>query len=184
MSLKNSKRLEVEGIGYILLLAVTLVLTNVLVNYSFECFGYSIWVSVFIYPLVFFFANMITKKYGPINTLFGIIGAVIMQLLIFTGFALSTDINVDLLIVLGTLISFIIMQLVNLELYLKILNGKSSFLKLWILYTALILGDSLLFSLIVNQGLTSDFGMIFLISNVIRVLVGTILVFLDQRQSK
>lgn len=183
MKSKKVKQLEVKGINYIILLSLALVVSNVLVNYSFGCFGHLILVSVFVYPLTFFFANMITKRHGYINTLFGILGALIMQLLVFVGFALSAEINIELLIVLGTLISFTVMQLINLELYLKFQDGKGSYLKLWLLYTVVILGDSLIFSFIINKGLFCDFGIAFLISVIIKVLVGSGLAFIDQRQA-
>ena len=172
----NKKNNEVF---YITLITITLIISNIFTEYSyFKILEYPVILSVFTYPFILFFANQLTKK-SISKTIIAILIALLVQTLIFISTNLLTSTKIDLYIILATLISFGITMIINTIIYNKYLKNSIKYLKLLILYTGMLLMDSIIYLLINNNGIPLDFFMLILLSNIFRILIGALLALIE-----
>lgn len=155
-----------------LLMALLLVVSNWIVKYSFDLFGYKILLSVLTFPFIFFVSNVLTKKRGITSTILAIIMSVVVQLLIY----LIPSYDVSGTIILGSLVSFTTSVLFNTIVYGKVIK-KSNTLAVFLTFTLALVLDLVIFNLIAKI----EFGTAFLISTIIRTVIALILVLLSAR---
>lgn len=158
------------------LMAFVLILANFIADYDFLLFGYPIILSVFIYPFTFLFANIITKEYGFKKTLTSIGIAIIIQMAIYLVSNLVVPNSISDKVLLGSLLSFGVSQVINIFLCNMICQTKKFvIMKTFLNYVIVLLFDAMIF----NAILDNFFDLGFLLSNIIRSLVALGIVYLE-----
>lgn len=118
--LKKRKKHDEEEVGswvYILLLASTTILAWVLNKFDFELGKVTLTAAVFIYPFLYFIANIITKKYGVKETINGITYSAGLMLLFAMVSGILTEQEIDYIPLTGELFGFMMSQAINLAIY-------------------------------------------------------------------
>ncbi len=120
--MKKNKNSYVKLVG---LLIFTLIFSNIIVDYTFNIGIFTVLWSVFTYPFVFFFANVITKYFGYKKTLWALFLAIVAQFSWYLGYSSAIGESVDFLVIIASLVAFAVSQLVNLVLYVRLLKQKT-----------------------------------------------------------
>ena len=108
---------------YILLLTALTILLNSIKNYSFNLVGEEVSYSTLGLPFTYLIANYITKKYNNKNTLLAITISSIISVCFMETMAFALGKKLNLIDNLGDFCGYIISQLINLAIYLFILNN-------------------------------------------------------------
>ncbi len=157
------------------MLSFILIISNVVVNQTFNIGNEAILFTVFIYPLVFFFANRINKEYGIIQTYASLFTAILVQCIMY--YTLVRQVSPE--IILASICAFSISQLVNTALYAKnIKNKKIDFIAVLPTYMLAIIIDSIIFSLIIN----GNFSMNLIYSICFKLIIVTILSAIEHKK--
>ncbi len=161
-----------------ILMILSLVITNLLANTTFDFGGYAVLNTVFIYPFAYFFANVITKYYGWKKTVIVILGAIGFQSLFFIISNMIMDTGITDQMIVGSVGAFAISQFTSLALYASIIRQKKVgyFYLVGIYFIALLLDNLTYFSII---GTDYDFGLFYM--TIFRTLMAMGLVFIDKR---
>lgn len=111
---------------YILLLSTIVILAESLKTYYFPIFSVNLTYVVFILPFIYMVTNYITKKYGFRRTLTAIIISTLALILfvLIMNFAIGRTLNFTTLS--GSLLGYIISQLVNTLIYKFLLVNTNS----------------------------------------------------------
>ena len=125
------KRKNEEEVGswvYILLLSSTTILAWVLNKFDFEFGKVTLTLAVFVYPFLYFIANIITKKYGVKESINAITYSAGLMLLFAMVAGILTEQEIDYIPLTGELFGYMMSQAVNLSiyfyLYMNTLMGK------------------------------------------------------------
>ncbi len=174
----DKKNKNIMFIRATVLLIVALICTNLIANLTFELSGYNVLLSVFLYPFVFFFANVITKYYGWQKTLVAILAATGAQSLFYIIINVLGNTDVTSTIILGSLCGFVISQITNLALYTSLTKQKNVgyFYLVGIYFIALLLDNLTYFAII---GEMYDFGLVY--ATIFRTAVAIALVYFDYK---
>lgn len=169
MKLKKDNR-ENLAINIILLL-LTLIVSNIAVLSTFEVVEYQVICSAFTYPFVFYFANKILEDMDSKKFIDILIGIVFIQLIVF--YLMNGQIAVSNF---GSVIAFFITQLINMYLFTKIgRNSKTTFSQIFLVYAVVLILDALLFSLFFST--SPDLGLFYAI--VIKLMIGLFISVLE-----
>lgn len=163
---------------YSFAITVFLVLSNAIINIPFNISDTPVFLGVFTYPFALFFSCIVLKKYGLKEVVQGIVIAVTMQILmLFLRWIVFSEIEISLLI--STLISFILSEMALLTLYYIIIkNKKETFSIMLLLFIIIILFDNCLFLSIFNSFRNNITLEMFEMSNVIKLIMSIIITYL------
>jgi len=166
------------------LLAFTLVLSNFVVNFAFYLDGFILMLSVFTYPFVYFFLNIITIKYGAKKTFMAIVVALTLQLLAYIINNTVSGYIVAEHVMLASANAYMISTLINLSIFYYLF--RSSNISFWsVLGTFLLVNliDTLSFQQVLNTSwhFSSDVLFNALISAGIKTVVSIIPAFIIHR---
>ncbi len=114
---RKKKDEEIESWVYILLLASTTILAWVLNKFDFELGKVTLTAAVFVYPFLFFIANIITKKYGVKETINAITYSAGLMLLFAMVSGILTEQEIDYIPLTGELFGYMMSQAINLCIY-------------------------------------------------------------------
>lgn len=111
---------------YILLLSTLVILTESVKTFNFNLFNIELTYAIFLIPIIFAITNYITKKYGFRRTLNGIIISTISVVLfvLLMSFAIGKELELGSLT--GSLLGYLISQLVNTMIYKFLLVNTNS----------------------------------------------------------
>ncbi len=161
--------------GYIInatLLLLALVISNIIVKYTFNLNDYNIILSVFTYPFVYFFANKITKDTSSMKTINILFLVLLIQGIVYYILNLVDNSSISSNVILGSLLAFGISQLFNLLGYTKILKSKKpQYLAVFALYASVLLIDNFIFYIIMDFSI----DIVFVYSMIVRLLVASVL---------
>lgn len=126
MSRTKSKTKYNDSWMYILLLSTIVILAESLKTYYFPIFSVKLTYVVFLLPFIYMVTNYITKKYGFRRTLTAIIISTLALILfvLIMNFAIGRTLNFTTLS--GSLLGYIISQLVNTLIYKFLLVNTNS----------------------------------------------------------
>lgn len=120
---------------YTLLLSTVVILGESLKNYSFELFGVTLTYTIFILPVMYLLVNYITKKYDYKRAISAICISTAALVAYTYGISYSVGRAVSILDIAGEMAGYLLSQLVNLHIYLFMLNNsRSPRLLVWINY--------------------------------------------------
>lgn len=176
--LKKIKESKITGEFFVYTVIITSILlfSNCAANYSFNLFGYKIIYSVFVYPFAFFFANVISEKYGIRRTMMSVVIAILAQILVVVCLKDVPGCDMSTNHLFASIGAFAVSQLVNLLLYCRVVNTKSAgFPRFLLVYVVVLLLDSAVFLGLTSTSFGADFFMVFLLSNVIRIGLSVLL---------
>ncbi len=111
---------------YTLLLSTIVILGESLKSYTFPIKGIELTFAIFLLPIIFFLTNYITKKYNFMRSISAICLSTV-ALVVFTysiNYALGR--TVDFLSIGGEVSGYLIAQMINLYIYVFLLNNTSS----------------------------------------------------------
>lgn len=111
---------------YILLLSSIVILTDSVQFFNIKLFNVEITIAIFLIPLIYAVTNYITKKYGFKRTLNAIIISTISLILfiMLMNFAIGKEVNYSNII--GSLLGYIMSQVVNTFIYKFLLVNTNS----------------------------------------------------------
>lgn len=157
-------------------IAIFLILSNCLVNFTFEINDVEIYYNVFTIPFIYFFTCILYKKYGLRDTVEAMIIAVVVQILIFfLRWIMFSEVEVNLF--LATLLAVPISQFICIVLYEVMLKSdiENKFV-IWLILTIVLLFDNVVFLAVLKVLDSPDITLSMLgISNVIKVVMAMVL---------
>jgi uncharacterized PurR-regulated membrane protein YhhQ (DUF165 family) len=132
-------------------LAFTLIFSNFIVNYSFDIGVGAILFSVFTYPLVYLFSNLITAKYGMTKSLLMILVALVLQFFVYI---INNIISAEIVandVMLASASSYLVSTLINLIIFAYLLsNHRVSFWTVFATFLFVNLLDTFSFHQVLN----------------------------------
>lgn len=152
-----TKKEEVSSWTYILLLTAVAILGWVLGNFDFNIGKASLTVAIFVYPLRYFVANIITKKYGYKETMNGISYSACLMLLFIIVVSLLAQKDIDYIPVTGEVFAYLASQMINLTLYYYLfMNTDNNKLAILATYVFAMLVDNLISMLFISRMVMVD----------------------------
>ncbi len=183
MTKKKQKQLEEPFWIYLFFLTSLAIFSSVLRGIKFDLDLYSISVSVFAYPMIFYISNIITRKYGYNKSLEAIfISATIMILfMLISGVLFNKDINT--LTYLGLFTSYLISSFLNLVIYYFLfMNTTLPKITLFTNYLfAIIVSEMIYLVLTLNGVLANDFWMVLLLEVGIQSIFAFVFTIYEQK---
>ena len=184
MTKKKQKQLEEPFWIYLFFLTSLAIFSSVLRGIKFDLDLYSISVSVFAYPMIFYISNIITRKYGYNKSLEAIfISATIMILfMLISGVLFNKDINT--LTYLGLFTSYLISSFLNLVIYYFLfMNTTLPKITLFTNYLfAIIVSEMIYLVLTLNGVLANDFWMVLLLEVGIQSIFAFVFTIYEQKK--
>ena len=179
-----TKKEEVSSWTYILLLTAVAILGWVLGNFDFNIGKASLTVAIFVYPLRYFVANIITKKYGYKETMNGISYSACLMLLFIIVVSLLAQKDIDYIPVTGEVFAYLASQMINLTLYYYLFiytdNNKLAILAT---YVFAMLVDNLISMLFISRMVMVDaFWRTYFVTILIEVIISIILINFDNKK--
>ena len=182
MAKKKQKQIEEPFWIYLFFLTSLAIFSSVLRGIKFDIDIYSISVCVFIYPMIFYILNVMTRKYGYHRSLEAIfISATIMILfMLISGFIFNKDI--DTLTYLGLFTSYLLSSFLNLIIYYFLfMNTTVPKITLFTNYLfSIIVSEMVYLVLTLNGVLADDFWMVLLLEVGIQSIFAFIFTLYDQ----
>ncbi len=132
---------------YILLLSTILILTESVKSFNFTFMNVELTFSLFLIPVIFWLTNYITKVYGFRRTLGAIIISIVSMIMFVILMSFAVGKTIDFSVLSGSILGYIISQLVNTMIYkfllvntnspyiLVLLNYIFGFIVFYMLYT-------------------------------------------------
>ena len=179
-----TKKEEVSSWTYILLLTAVAILGWVLGNFDFNIGKASLTVAVFVYPLRYFVANIITKKYGYKETMNGISYSACLMLLFIIVVSLLAQKDIDYIPVTGEVFAYLASQMINLTLYYYLfMNTDNNKLAVLATYVFAMLVDNLISMLFISRMVMVDaFWRTYFVTILIEVIISIILINFDNKK--
>ena len=179
-----TKKEEVSSWTYILLLTAVAILGWVLGNFDFNIGKASLTVAVFVYPLRYFVANIITKKYGYKETMNGISYSACLMLLFIIVVSLLAQKDIDYIPVTGEVFAYLASQMINLTLYYYLfMNTDNNKLAILATYVFAMLVDNLISMLFISRMVMVDaFWRTYFVTILIEVIISIILINFDNKK--
>lgn len=168
---------------YILLLTALTILLNSIKNYSFNLMGEEVSYSTIGIPFTYLIANYITKKYNNKNTLLAITISSIISVCFMEVMAFALGKKLNLITNLGDFCGYIISQLINLAIYLFILNNtRGKYLLLLVNYIFSVIVFYMVYT-ILNLNVISfdDYWINYFLTIGINILLCIFIAFIDLR---
>ncbi len=132
---KKKKVLPDDSWMYTLLLSTIVILGESLKTYTFSILGIELTYTIFLLPVIFLLTNYITKKYNFKRAVSAICLSAVALVLFTYGINYALSRSVNFLVIAGELSGYIISQVVNLYIYVFLLNNTSGhFILIWINY--------------------------------------------------
>lgn len=135
MSLFKKKKEPDDSWLYILLISTVAILGEALKSYTFTIKGITLTYSIFIIPIIYLLTNYITKKYSYTKGVAAICLSTV-AFVVFTyaiGYGLGRPVN--FLQIGGEVSGYLISQMINLYIYVFLLNNtKSPVILVWLNY--------------------------------------------------
>ena len=135
MSLFKKKKEPDDSWLYILLISTVAILGEALKSYTFTIKGITLTYSIFIIPIIYLLTNYITKKYSYTKGVSAICLSTV-AFVVFTyaiGYGLGRPVN--FLQIGGEVSGYLISQMINLYIYVFLLNNtKSPVILVWLNY--------------------------------------------------
>ena len=164
------------------LLAVVLVGSNFLALVDVKIAGFTLILSMFIYPIIYLLLNFITRKCGFGWSLVAIFLAFVIQLAVYF---IANAISAGLIpgeVIIASLTAFVISTFINLLLFDKFDGmNKINFLTLFLIFIVVNIIDNFLFMFILNS--SSGFGgqlvVDLTISTLIKIAVSALFVYVN-----
>ena len=177
-------KLKKEGLNvnylitYTLLLLFFLLLSNIVVEYTFNFLGKSIIFSVFTYPFVFFFMNKIINKEDKFKSMSMLFIVLLSQIMIYYYLDLLGIQNISSTTLIASLTSFSLSMLTYIYMFDSIKKNKvDNFLNLFLTYALALLVDNLVFYAM--SGIAID--IVFVYAMIIRLIIAFILTVVDYK---
>lgn len=126
------------------LIALFFILSNYIVNFSFELHDTTIYYSVFTIPFIYLFTCLLYKKYGFKKTIIAIGSAILLQLLAFLGEWIINS-EIDMGVFVGTMITVPLIQLMTIGLYNLIQKKHENIILIFLILIVAVVLDNLLF---------------------------------------
>ncbi len=179
-----TKKEEVSSWTYILLLTAVAILGWVLGNFDFNIGKASLTVAIFVYPLRYFVANIITKKYGYKETMNGISYSACLMLLFIIVVSLLAQKDIDYIPVTGEVFAYLASQMINLTLYYYLfMNTDNNKLAILATYVFAMLVDNLISMLFISRMVMVDaFWRTYFVTILIEVIISIILINFDNKK--
>lgn len=139
------KKANKKYLLYSLIIAVLFILSNYIVKFSFNIGDTSVFYSVFSIPFIYLFTYLLYKKFGFKKSFIAIIGAVILQLLVFLiEWLITSQINTGVLV--GTMLSVPFAQLLLIGLITLLQKFKfENIISIFVALSVAVLFDNLVF---------------------------------------
>ena len=181
MTKKKNKTQEPYFV-YIFFLTSLAIFVSVLRGIKFDIDMYSISLTVFIYPMVFYILNGITRKYGYNKALESIFisSAIMILFMVITGFIFNKDI--DALTYLGLFASYLVSCFLNLVIYYFLyMNTTVPKITLFTNYLFVIMVNEIIYLLLsFNNVLANDFWMVYMLEVGIQSILAFIFTIYEQ----
>lgn len=185
--LKKRKPEELEEVGswvYILLLTSTTILAWVLGKFDFEIGKVTLTLAVFVYPFLYFIANIITKKYGVKESINGITYSSMMMLLFVVVVNILTEQEIDYVPLTGELFGCLMSQFINLAIYFYLyMNTMMNKIVLLANYVFAMMVNNFIAMLFVSRMvILKSFWKSFIVIVLIEAIISIVLVFIDNKK--
>ena len=183
MRKKKENELYNDSWLYILLLTTLVILLESLKTYKFNVYGTSLTYSIFLLPLIYFIVNYIAKKYDYKKAIAAITisGTLLVLFVIIMSFALGE--RFILSSITGEFCAYIGSQLVNLTIYMFLLNNtKSPYLLVLLTYIFSLIVYYMFYTLIyLNLIILDNFWMGYFITLGIQFIICIPIAFIDKK---
>ena len=123
MSLFKKKKEPDDSWLYILLLSTVVILGGALKNYTFTIRDTHITFSIFVLPIIYLLTNYITKKYNYTKGISAICLSTVAFVLFTYGIGYGLGRTVNFLAIGGEVSGYLISQMINLYIYVFLLNN-------------------------------------------------------------
>ncbi len=168
---------------YIMLLTTLVILLESLKSYKFNVYGTSLTYSLFLLPLIYFIVNYIAKKYDYKKAIAAITlsGGLLVLFVVIMSFALGE--RFFLSSITGEFCAYIASQLVNLTIYMFLLNNtKSPYLLVFFNYLFSLIVYYMFYTLIyLNMIILDNFWLGYFITLGIQFIICIPLAFIDKK---
>lgn len=150
-----------------------------------DIFDYAVSITIFIYPVTFYIANLITRQFEAVDTIRAIVIAAVVQFGLYwlgyseTGFAL----------VVASTMAFVIAQAANLAVAEDLIKRSSNrYVDWFMLYVLIFILDNIIYIVVINNYVDVDFlSATLLLTFVVKSIVASVLGLgevLDLRKKK
>lgn len=177
----NMKKMVFFTLPMTLILAIAFIISAYSVV-SFNLFGYSVYISVFIFPLTFFISNLVNKLYGYKTALKCFLCAFIALLLVF-----SMDLfffkHLTTSFIISEILTISIPQIINIYCYKSLVDkNKCTFSSIFVLMLLMNIMDNFVFLSLtaLMAGYNIEFISV-IISTTIKCVYCLPLAFIDSR---
>lgn len=126
MDLFKKKKEPDDSWLYILLLSTVVILGGALKSYTFTIKGISLTYTVFVLPIIFLLTNYITKKISYTKGISAICLSTVAFVLFTYGIGYGLGRRVNFLAIGGEVSGYLISQMINLYIYVFLLNNTKS----------------------------------------------------------
>jgi len=133
-------------------LALTLIISNFIVRFSFDIGGNPVLLSALTYPFIYLFSNLITAKYGTTKSLFALAAALLLQFFVYIiNNAVSGEIVAND-VILASASAYVVSTLINFAIFTYLLsrNIKVSFWMILLPFLFINLLDTYSFQQVLN----------------------------------
>ena len=181
---RKKKDEEIDSWVYILLLTSTTILAWVLGKFDFEFGKVTLTLGIFIYPFLYFLANIITKKYGVKETINAITYSAGLMLLFAMVAGILTEQEIEYLPLTGELFGYMMSQAINLciyfYLYMNTMMNKMVLLGNYIF--AMLVNNFIAMFFTSRMVLLKTFWRSFLAIILIQAIISIVLIFFDNKK--
>lgn len=135
MNIFKKKKEPDDSWLYILLLSTIVILGGALKNYTFSIKNITLTYTIFILPIIYLLTNYITKKYSYTKGVSAICLSTVAFVLFTYGIGYGLGRPINFLAIGGEVSGYLISQMINLYIYVFLLNNtKSPVLLVWLNY--------------------------------------------------
>ena len=168
---------------YIFLLSTILILTESIKNFNISFMNVEVTLALFLIPIIIWLTNYITKIYGFRRTLGAIIISAVSLLafIILMNFAIGKNLNIGSLT--GSLLGYLISQLVNTMIYKFLLvNTNSPYILVLLNYIFGFIIFYMIYTLVhLDMIIPDTFWKSYFVTLGIQTIISTLLAFVDKK---
>lgn len=168
---------------YILLLSTIVILAESLKTYYFPIFNVNLTYVVFILPFIYMVTNYITKKYGFRRTLTAIIISTLALILFVLIMNFAIGRTLDFTTLSGSLLGYLISQIVNTLIYKFLLvNTNSPYILVLLNYIFAYIVFYMLYVIVhMNMVVSDSFWVAYFTTLGIQTIMSTALAYIDKK---